>query len=84
MTEFKEAIPAGGGKITYHFDANKGIAFEVSGFMRALYFVALSMDGRQILCAVPAELVGTQLPSLRKVLPYELCSAGDNALSLLR
>ena len=24
MTEFKEAIPAGGGKITYHFDANKG------------------------------------------------------------
>jgi len=58
MTEFKETIPAGGGKITYHFDANKGIAFEVSGFMRALYFVALSMDGRQILCAVPAGGIG--------------------------
>jgi hypothetical protein len=58
MTEFKEAIPAGGGKITYHFDANKGIAFEVSGFMRALYFVALSRDGRQILCAVPAGGIG--------------------------
>lgn len=58
MTEFKEAIPAGGGKITYHFDANKGFAFEVSGFMRALYFVALSMDGRQVLCAVPAGGIG--------------------------
>jgi hypothetical protein len=58
MTEFKEAIRAGGGKITYHFDASTGIAFEVSGFMRALYFVALSMDGRQILCAVPAGGVG--------------------------
>lgn len=58
MAEFKEAIPAGGGKITYHFDAQKGFAFEVSGFMRALYFVALSMDGRQVLCAVPAGGVG--------------------------
>jgi hypothetical protein len=58
MTEFKDLIPAGGGKITYHFDANKGIAFEVSGFMRALYFVALSMDGRQILCTVPAGGIG--------------------------
>jgi len=58
MTEFKEQIPAGGGKVTYHFDANKGVAFEVSGFMRALYFVALSVDGRRILCAVPAGGVG--------------------------
>lgn len=57
MTEYKEAIPAGGGKITYHVNA-KGIAFEVSGFMRALYFVALSMDGRHILCAVPAVGLG--------------------------
>jgi hypothetical protein len=58
MTKFKDLIPAGGGKVTYHFDASKGLAFEVSGFMRALYFVALSMDGRRILCTVPAGGIG--------------------------
>lgn len=58
MTEFKDKIPAGGGRVSYLVDAKEGIAFEVSGFMRALYFVALSMDGRKILCTVPAEGIG--------------------------
>lgn len=58
MAEFKEPIPAGGGTVTYHFDASRGFAFGVSGFSRALYFVALSIDGTRILCAIPATGLG--------------------------
>jgi len=58
MAEFKEKIPTASGTVSYLYDAGRGIAFEASGFMRALYMVALSMDGRQILSTVPAGGIG--------------------------
>lgn len=60
MSEFKEKIPAAGGKVEFLYDeASGGIAAQVSGTgIIALYQVAISMDGRRMLSTVPATGIG--------------------------
>src|SRR5215472_10121103 len=60
MSEFKDKIPAAGGKIEFLYDeASGGIATQVSGTgFIALYQVAISVDGKRLLSTVPATGVG--------------------------
>jgi hypothetical protein len=60
MSEFKDKIPAAGGKVEFLYDqASGGIATQVSGTgFIALYQVAISMDGRRLLSTVPATGIG--------------------------
>jgi hypothetical protein len=60
MTEFKEQIPAAGGKVEFLYQAGPGvIATRISGpNLRATYFVAVSLSGRQLLAVVPARGLG--------------------------
>ncbi len=62
MAEFKDKIPAAGGKIEYLYDPERGIAARISGTatgIRALYQVALSIDGKHLLATVPAGGIGS-------------------------
>ena len=58
MAEFKDPIRAGGGKIEYLHQPDGRLASQIScnsgSGMRALYMVAVSMDGRHLLDTVPA------------------------------
>jgi len=54
MAEFKDAIRAAGGKVEYLHQPNGQLVFQISGDMRALYMVAVSMDGTHLLDTVPA------------------------------
>ena len=62
MAEFKDAIRAAGGKIEYLHQPDGQLAFQISGTsgsgMRALYMVAVSMDGKRLLDTVPATGIG--------------------------
>ena len=59
MAEFKDPIPAAGGKIEFLCDGQGHIASRISGSgFRAMYVVAVSMDGRQLLAEVPAGGIG--------------------------
>jgi hypothetical protein len=60
MGEFKDKIPAAGGKVEFLYDpASGGIATKVSGTgFIALYQVAITMDGRRLLSTVPATGIG--------------------------
>src|SRR5438477_76060 len=60
MPEFKDKIPAAGGKVEYLYDHQRGIAAQISGTgFRAIYQVALSMDGKHLLATVPAGGIGS-------------------------
>jgi hypothetical protein len=59
MVEFKDAIPAAGGKIEFLCQPDGRIDSQISGtYVRALYMVAVSMDGRRLLSEVPAVGLG--------------------------
>ena len=59
MSDFKDKIPAAGGKVEYLYDPARGIATQISGFgFRALYIVAVSTDGRRVLSTVSAGGIG--------------------------
>ncbi len=60
MSEFKDKIPAAGGKVEFLYDSATGrIANRISGSApRAMYLVAVSMDGRNLLGTVPASGIG--------------------------
>jgi len=62
MAEFKDAIRAAGGKVEYLHQPDGQLAVKISGSsgsgMRALYMVAVSMDGKQLLDTVPATGIG--------------------------
>jgi hypothetical protein len=62
MAEFKDAIRAAGGKVEYLHQPNGQLAFRISSTsgsgMRALYMVAVSMDGTHLLDTVPATGIG--------------------------
>ncbi len=60
MSEFKDKIPAAGGKVEFLYDdATGGIATQVSGVgFAALYQVAVTMDGRHLLGIVPVTGLG--------------------------
>jgi hypothetical protein len=58
-SEFKDKIPAAGGKVEFLYAPNRGIATRISGSgLRAVYFVAVSIDGRHLLAHVPAGGLG--------------------------
>src|SRR5579871_445163 len=60
MAEFKDKIPAAGGKVEYLYEPERGIATQISGTgIRALYQVALSIDGKHLLATVPAGGIGS-------------------------
>src|SRR4051794_32126904 len=63
MPEFKDKIPAAGGKIEYLYDPKKGIAARISGSsgsgFRSIYQVAVSMDGTHLLATVSAGGLGS-------------------------
>jgi hypothetical protein len=54
MAEYKDAIRAASGKLEYLFQPDGRLAFQISGDMRALYMVAVSMDGSHFVDDVPA------------------------------
>jgi len=54
MAEFKDKIPTGGGQVEYFYYPDGRRATQISGFMRAVYMVAVSMDGRHLLGVIPA------------------------------
>lgn len=59
MAEFKDAIRAAGGKLEYLHQPDGRLAFRISGTgMRALYMVAVSMDGTHFIDDVPAVGIG--------------------------
>jgi len=59
MAEYKDAIRAAGGKVEYLHQPDGRLAFQISGTgMRALYMVAVSMDGTHLLDTVPAVGLG--------------------------
>lgn len=59
MAEFKEAIPAAGGKIEFLYQPNGRIDLQISSTSpQAMYMVAVSMDGRHLLSEVPAVGLG--------------------------
>src|SRR5271154_2285520 len=60
MSEFKDKIPAAGGTVEFIYDAQRGLAVRASHF-RALYCVAVSMDGRTLLATVPAAGLGQEM-----------------------
>jgi thiol-disulfide isomerase/thioredoxin len=60
MPEFKDKIPAAGGSVEYLYDPQWGIAPRISGTgFRAIYQVALSVDGKHLLATVPAGGIGS-------------------------
>jgi hypothetical protein len=62
MSEFKDKIPAAGGKIEFIYHPERGIATQISGFgFRGMYLVAVSMDGRHLLSTVPAGGIGQMM-----------------------
>jgi len=62
MAEFKDKIRAAGGKLEYLFQPDGRLAFRISGNsssgMRAMYMVAVSMDGSHFVDEVPAVGIG--------------------------
>jgi hypothetical protein len=59
MAEFKDAIPAAGGKIEFLYRPNGRIDLQISGTSpQAMYMVAVSMDGRRLLGEVPVVGLG--------------------------
>lgn len=59
MSEFKDKIRAAGGKVEFLYDPVQGIATRISGFgVRAMYMVAVSIDGRHLLGTIPATGIG--------------------------
>jgi len=62
MTEFKDKIPAAGGKVEFLYDPARGIASQISGSgFIAMYLVAISLDGQHLLATVHATGLG-QMP----------------------
>jgi len=60
MPEYKDKIPAAGGKVEYLYDPQRGIAAQISGTsFRGIYQVALSLDGKHLLATVPAGGIGS-------------------------
>jgi hypothetical protein len=60
MPEFKDKIPAAGGKVEYLYNPQRGIAAQISGTgFRAIYQVAVSIDGKHLLATVPAGGTGS-------------------------
>ena len=60
MPEFKDKIPAAGGKVEYLYDPQRGIATQISGTgFRAIYQVAVSTDGKHLLASVPPGGIGS-------------------------
>jgi hypothetical protein len=85
MSEFKDKIPAAGGTVEFLFDPATGrLATQISGFSpRAMYIVAVSMDGRALLSTVSAGGIGqTMTYPQPSVLTYiqsdEQCMWGRN------
>lgn len=60
MNNYKDRVPAATGAIEFLFDPQHGIAIKASSF-RALYFVAVSMDGHRLLATVPAAGLGQEM-----------------------
>jgi hypothetical protein len=62
MAEFKDAIRAAGGKLEYLHQPDGRLAYKISSTsgsgMRAMYMVAVSMDGTHLLDTVPAVGIG--------------------------
>src|ERR1700733_15373410 len=62
MAEFKDKIRAAGGKLEYLFQPDGRLTFRISGNsssgMRAMYMVAVSMDGSHFVDEVPAVGIG--------------------------
>jgi hypothetical protein len=58
MAEFKDTIRAAGGRLDYLFQPDGRLAYQISGDIRALYMVAVSMDGSYFLDEVPAVGIG--------------------------
>jgi hypothetical protein len=58
--EFKDKIPAAGATVEFLYDdASGGISIRISGTgFRAMYQVAISLDGRHLLASVPATGIG--------------------------
>ncbi len=54
MAKFKDAIRAAGGKVEFLHHPSGRLDLQISGDMRALYMVAVSMDGTHLLDTVPA------------------------------
>ncbi|HTF61796.1 MAG TPA: hypothetical protein VK638_03690 [Edaphobacter sp.] len=72
MSEFKDKIPAAGGRIDFIYDPQRGIATQISGSgFWAMYCVALSMDGRHLLeSVVPVGMGATMVYAQPSVLAY--------------
>jgi hypothetical protein len=60
VTQFKDKIRAAGGKVEFLYDpVQEGIATRISGFgVKAMYMVAVSIDGRHLLGTIPATGIG--------------------------
>jgi len=60
MSEFKDKIPAAGGKVEFIYDPSSGrLAIQITGTgFLALYMVAVSLDGRHVLGTVPPTGIG--------------------------
>src|SRR5262249_24947873 len=59
MPEYKDAIPTAGGKVEFLHHPSGRLDLQISGTgMRALYMVAVSMDGTHLLDTVPAVGLG--------------------------
>lgn len=85
MSEFKDKIPAAGGQVEFlYHPANGRIDTKISGFgVRAMYLVAVSLDGRHFLSTVPAGGLGqTMVYPKPSVLTYiqsdDQCMWGRN------
>jgi hypothetical protein len=74
MTEFKDKIPTGGGKVEYLYSPDGRRATRISGFMRAVYMVAVSMDGRRLLSTIPAGGIGHVAVYLNQMIVRTLAS----------
>ena len=73
MSEFQDKIPAARGRVDFLYDPKSGgIAAKIGGTGRlAVYFVAVSLDGRELLSTVfPAGLGGTMVYVQPSVLTY--------------
>src|ERR1022692_627009 len=59
MSEFKDKIPAAGGKIEFLYHPEHGLSTQISGFgFMAMYLVAVSIDGTRLLGTVPVAGIG--------------------------
>ncbi len=58
MRDFKDKIAAASGKVEFLYDAASGRIGQKLSRFRAAYFVAVSLDGRQLLTTVPATGLG--------------------------